>query len=117
MSRILTAFVFFVGSAGFAAMNSGITYHGRILRADGTPLEGHSVRFRIQIRTPDPANCVMYEEEQTHDIRHSNGVFSLTINDGIYSVPSLSNKYSLDQVFANRGHFTFDSSDCVGGAA
>lgn len=25
MSRILTAFVFFVGSAGFAAMNSGIT--------------------------------------------------------------------------------------------
>ena len=115
--RILFAGLIFLGlSPASANTNPGITYHGRILKPDGSPLQGQQVRFKIQIRTPDPANCLMYEEEQTIDMRSSNGIFSLTINDGKNSQPSPSNKYSLDQVFANRGNFVFDSSACVGGA-
>ncbi len=64
------------------AQNSGITYHGRILRPDGAPLEGASVQFKMQIQSPGAESCLMFEELQTKDLRNSGGVFSITMNDG-----------------------------------
>jgi trimeric autotransporter adhesin len=107
-------FVFALGAFAHAT-NSGVTYQGRILKPNGNPLEGSTVQFRMQLRTPDANNCLMYEELQTHDMRDSGGVFSITINDGS-GVRQDSTGFGLDRVFANRGTFTFDPATCSTGS-
>jgi len=92
--------------------NSGITYHGRILTRDGRPLEGQYVQFRLQIRTPGSEDCLLYEEYQTKDMRNSNGVFSLTLNDGT-GVRGADSGQTLERVFQNRGTFA-GLPDCQG---
>jgi hypothetical protein len=102
--------------AGVAQANwsSGITYEGQIIKPDGRPMEGSVVQFRLQIRTPNSSNCLMYEEIQSRDMRNSSGVFTLTINDGT-GVRIDSNPWSLDRIFASRGSFNFDASACQSG--
>ncbi|RYZ92716.1 MAG: hypothetical protein EOP06_03425, partial [Proteobacteria bacterium] len=98
-----------------ASANSGVTYQGRILKPDGSPLAGASVQFRMQIRTPDSANCLMYEEiRPAIDMRETNGAFNLTINDGSGTRMDTSG-LTLDRIFANRGTFALGSSSCTAG--
>ncbi|MEK7356145.1 MAG: hypothetical protein AAB250_06825, partial [Bdellovibrionota bacterium] len=80
------------------ASTAGITYQGRILKPDGEALEGSSVQFRIQVRSPLPENCLMYEEVQGLDMRNSKGIFALTINDGSGSRTD-GNGWTLDNIF------------------
>ncbi|RYZ93158.1 MAG: tail fiber domain-containing protein [Proteobacteria bacterium] len=102
-------------SASAQAANSGITYQGRILKPDSTPVSGANVQFRIQLRTPGTNNCLMYEEIQAQDLSASRGNFSLTINDGS-GTRTDSSGFGLDRAFANRGTFTFDPSTCSVGS-
>ena len=102
----------FSGSA--FASNSGVTYQGRILKPDGTPLTGANTQFKLQIRTPDAQSCLMYEEVQAEDLRNSAGAFSLTINDGSGARTDLTG-LTLDKIFANHGTLTFDSTTCNSG--
>lgn len=95
-------------------MSSGITYHGRILKPDGTPLNGSQVQFKIQIRSPGSENCLLYEELQTQNLSTSNGVFSITINDGSGQRTD-SSGYGLDTLLANRGAFTLPAGTCTNG--
>ena len=64
-NRLITLAILSLGIA-FAfpalAVNSGVTYQGRILKPDGTPLSGQFVQFKLQIRTPDGNDCLLYEE-------------------------------------------------------
>jgi hypothetical protein len=78
-------------------------------------MNGANVQFKMQIRTPDSSNCLMYEEVQALDMRNSAGMFALTINDGGGARTDLSG-FTLDRIFANRGSFTFDPSTCSGGS-
>jgi hypothetical protein len=50
------------------AGNSGITYHGRIVKPDGNYLEDAAVQFKLQIRTPGAQDCLMFEEVQTQNM-------------------------------------------------
>lgn len=98
-----------------ATANSGITYHGRILKPDGKPLTGSNVQFKVQFRTPGSEDCLMYEEVQTKDMSNSDGLFSLTINDGTGSRTD-STGYTIDTIFANRGSFSLASTTCQSGS-
>ncbi|MFN8846565.1 MAG: hypothetical protein ACK5W9_06910, partial [Bdellovibrionales bacterium] len=60
---------------------SGITYHGRIIRPDNSPVTSPTTQFRIQVRTPGAENCLLWEEQQTKDLSNTSGVFTITIND------------------------------------
>ena len=108
-----------------AHAGSGITYQGRILRPDGSPLNGATVQFKMQLRTPGSESCLLFEEVQNADMRLSNGNFSLTINDGTGSRSSTpvadgaapSVNLGLDRIFANRGGFTFPAGACASGTA
>ena len=108
----------FASSLAFAA-NSGITYQGRILKPDGTPLAGATVQFKLQLRTPNANNCLMYEESQILDMRNSNGAFGLTIADGTGSRTD-STTLGLDRIFSNAqgsaNVFTFDPATCTSGS-
>lgn len=96
------------------AASSGVTYQGRILKPDGTPLNGTHTQFKMQIRTPDAQDCLMYEEVQQQNLSQTDGAFSLTINDGT-GTRTDSTGLTLDQVFANHGAATFATSTCSSG--
>jgi hypothetical protein len=105
----------FSGSFAFAVTNSGITYHGRILNPDSSPVVDSNVQFKMQVRTPDSQNCLMYEEVQARDLSSSAGAFSITINDGTGSRTD-SSGYQIDKIFGNYGTFSFVSTTCVSGS-
>lgn len=104
----------FCTSTSFAS-GSGITYNGRLLDPNGNAVNSSNVQFRLQIRTPGNENCLMYEEIQTKDMTNSDGIFSITINDGT-GARTDSSGFTLDQIFANRGSFSFPGGYCVTGS-
>ncbi len=104
--------VFTVFAVSADAANSGVTYQGRILKPDGSPLSGTNTQFKLQIRTPDSQNCLMYEEIQAQNLSQSSGAFSLTINDGTGARTDTTG-LTLDRIFANRGTMTFDPATCA----
>lgn len=97
------------------AGNAGISYQGRILKPDGTPLENSNVQFRMQVRSPGAENCLLYEEMQTVNMLGSSGAFTITLNDGTgtrLDTPT----YQVDRAFANRGTMTLDTTRCSSGS-
>lgn len=112
MVLILLQATFGIASYG---SNSGVTYQGRIIKPNGEPLVGTNTQFKLQIRTPDSQNCLMYEELQAQNLSESNGLFSLTLNDGTGSRTD-STGLTLDRIFANQGSFSLGASSCNSGA-
>ncbi len=111
--KIVNWIVFFFSLHAFAN-NSGITYQGRIFKPDGSALEGTSVQFRMQIRSPGTENCLLFEETQTLNLGGTSGIFSLTLNDGTgtrLDTPT----YPIDRIFANRDVMTLDTARCATG--
>lgn len=65
-----------------------LTYQGRIVKSDGTPLEFNNVSFIFQITDPSGA-CVLYQEQVNgYDMTHSNGIFDTPIGSGSRSFPA-----------------------------
>ena len=79
MKVLFFIFTFFVTLSSFAN-NPGVSYQGRIFKPDGNPLEGTTVQFRMQVRSPGSENCLLYEEVQTLNMAGSSGVFALMDN-------------------------------------
>ena len=127
-NRLITLAILSLGIA-FAfpalAVNSGVTYQGRILKPDGTPLSGQFVQFKLQIRTPDGNDCLLYEETKpTIDMRQTSGAFSVTMNDGtgvrtnllISDNGGAFTTLNVDRMFSNSGNFAFDPTTCTSGS-
>jgi hypothetical protein len=104
---ILTVLLF-VGSTGLSA--SGVSFHGRIIKPDNSPLESPNTRFRIQIKSPGSESCLLWEEEQTRNMLGSNGTFTITIGDSSDTTINYSRvdtyAWGIDRVFSNRSQFT-----------
>lgn len=88
----------------------GLTYHGRILKSDDTPVTSSSVTFRIRIKSPGSENCLLYDETQTQDLSQTNGVFTLTIGTGTRVSSTVDGGYSIDRIFSNRGTIDLSST-------
>ena len=104
-----------IGTPVQAVSNSGVTYHGRILKSDGSPLDGASVQFKLQIRSPGNESCLLYEEIQTLNMSNSSGVFSINLNDGTGSRDDNSG-ITFNAVFSNRSAFTLPAGTCAVGS-
>ncbi|MCM2280955.1 MAG: hypothetical protein NDI61_03815 [Bdellovibrionaceae bacterium] len=76
-----------------------LTYQGRILKPDGSPLESNNVQFTLQVRSPGSESCLLYEETHIVNMAASDGVFSLVVGAGTPTANSLA--YTLSQVFDN----------------
>lgn len=109
----MMALIYFY-SLSSMAVGSGITYHGRLIDPSGHPVISNNVQFKLQIRTPGNENCLMYEEVQVKDLSQTDGVFSVTINDGSGSRTDTTG-LGIDQIFANKGSFTFSAGSCSTG--
>lgn len=106
------AAVTLVEAAAFGA--AGLTYHGRLVRPDGLPVEEPVVKFKFQIRTPGNENCLLFEEIHLRDMTGSQGVFAITLNGGT-PLSVNTEPFTLDRIFQNRGTFTFGTGKCLMG--
>ncbi|WP_374030309.1 tail fiber domain-containing protein [Bdellovibrio bacteriovorus] len=105
---ILTASLMLAASA--SATPNSLTYQGRILKNDGTPLEYSNVSFQFEITSPN-GQCIIYREQVDHiDLTNSGGVFDVPIGTGSQSHPTAGTFTLLDS-FKNSG-----SLSCDGGA-
>ncbi|MBX3040192.1 MAG: tail fiber domain-containing protein [Bdellovibrionaceae bacterium] len=109
---VFTALILVAPSLSSA--DAGVTFRGRLLQPDGNPVTASSVQFRVQIRTPDTPNCLMYEEIQSKDLSHSAGVFSVTLNDGT-AVSGNVEPFSLEDAFSKVGTVSFATGKCSSG--
>jgi hypothetical protein len=91
-----------------------LSYQGRLLDENDYAVVGTNVLFKMQIRTPGPENCLLFEETQYKDLSQTEGIFSLSVNDGTGQRID-SGTYTIEQVFSNRGTFNFPATYCASG--
>ncbi|GIL16598.1 MAG: hypothetical protein BroJett040_03490 [Oligoflexia bacterium] len=84
-----------------------MTYQGRILKPDSTPVEGN-VSFQIKIYSPGSEKCLLWQEQQVVSV--DDGVFNLEIGS---SSNRVAGQASIDIAFRNSG--TFSSLSCDSG--
>ncbi len=95
---------------GFTSPSS-LTYQGRILKSDGTPLEYNNVSFIFQIMDPT-GSCVIFQEQVTgYSMVNSGGVFDVPIGKGTMNFPLLGG-FSILDTFNSSSTFTCGS--CTG---
>ncbi|HRO67452.1 MAG TPA: hypothetical protein PL182_07810, partial [Pseudobdellovibrionaceae bacterium] len=101
-----------MSNSGWAG-SSGVTYHGRLLKPNGRTVTASNVQFRLQVRTPSPSNCLLFEEIHIEDLSSSQGVFSITLNDG-HAAQINTEPFTLQRAFQNWGIFQFAPGKCAG---
>ncbi|WP_413944253.1 beta strand repeat-containing protein [Bdellovibrio sp. HCB-162] len=93
----LLAFFF---SVSMEAAPNFLTYQGRIVKTDGSPLEYNNVSFLFEI-TSNNGTCVIYREQKSGiDMTNSHGVFDVPIGTGTKLFPPSPTK-TLLSVFDN----------------
>lgn len=97
------------------AAASSLTYHGRLLKSDGTPVDAAGVQLRIRIYSPGSEKCLFFDETYTRDLSSSQGAFAIRIG---FDTPSSANTepFALDRIFQNRSAFTFLGGKCANGS-
>ncbi|MGZ6472952.1 MAG: beta strand repeat-containing protein, partial [Bdellovibrio sp.] len=97
------------------ASPASLTYQGRILKSDGTPLEYSNVSFIFQITDP-AGTCVIYQEQiNGYNMNNSGGVFDVPIGQGTILYPLGGTATVLD-VFNNSGTFNCGSCSFTNGS-
>jgi len=77
---------------------------GQIIKPDGTELEAANVSFQVQIYSPAPNQCLIYEETFSGvDMTDSKGLFNLAVGTGIQSGADFEDTYAFSSVFNNGG--------------
>lgn len=82
------------------ASPDSLSYQGKIMKSNGTPLEYSSVSFIFEITSHDGA-CVLFREQRSGiNMANSKGVFDVPIGLGTRSFPT-SGTYKFSDVFNN----------------
>ncbi|WP_413612346.1 beta strand repeat-containing protein [Bdellovibrio sp. HCB-110] len=96
-----------------------LTYQGRIMKTDGSPLEYNNVSFIFQVTNP-AGSCIIYQEQVTgYSMVNSGGMFDVAIGEGTVSYP-LTGNFSILDSFNNSSTFTCGSCSgytCTDGSA
>lgn len=101
--------------AGTAWGGAAITYHGRILDSADQPVETSSVTFKIQVRSPGAADCLLFEETRTIDMRNSGGVFVIPIGSGGGARTSNDPGITIENIFSNNSALDHTGLHCNSG--
>lgn len=103
--KLLTVLSFIIITVTFNqvwASPLALTYQGRIVKSDGSPLEHNSVDFLFEITSADGA-CTLYREQKSAvNMQNSNGIFDVEIGQGTRLFPAASNlTYKFSDSFIN----------------
>ncbi|WP_374078694.1 beta strand repeat-containing protein [Bdellovibrio bacteriovorus] len=97
-------------SQSIQASPQNLTYQGRIIKSDGTPLEYSNVSFLFEVTNP-LGSCVIYREQVDGiNMLNSKGVFDVPIGMGTRLFPT-SAVYKISDAFINS-----TTHNCFGGA-
>lgn len=108
----LFTILIFLSQSVFASPAT-LEYQGRILKADGTPLEYGNVSFLFQITDP-VGSCIIYQEMRSgYSMVNSRGVFDVPIGSGTVQYP-LSGGTSILDFFDNSSSFYCGSCSNTG---
>jgi len=110
-----TFFVLFLAlfTCSAHASPSSLTFQGRILKTNGSPLEYSNVSFVFQITNPS-GSCVIYQEQITgYNMVNSGGVFDVPIGSGTVQFPLVTT--NILDVFNNSTIYTCGSCSVVSG--
>jgi len=89
---------------------------GQIVKPDGALLEAPSVDFLVQIYSPLPDKCLLYEERFTAvNMSGSRGLFKLSVGAGVQSGSDFEDSSTLTAIFNNRGGVLTPTTCEVGG--
>ncbi len=111
---VLSILAALVLSPGVLASPASLSYQGRILKSDGTPLEVNNVSFLFQINDPS-GQCLLYQELVNGiNMTNSAGVFDVPIGQGSVQYP-LGGAASVLDSFNNSLPFTCGSCSLVNG--
>ncbi len=97
-----------------SAAPANFSYQGQIVKPNGQPLEGSNVTFYIEILSPAPSECVLYEEYHTLNMTGSNGIFAFEVGDGTQSGSDYEDVNSLTDALSN-SIGTISPTTCVVG--
>ncbi|MGE3760363.1 MAG: hypothetical protein AB7H97_21540, partial [Pseudobdellovibrionaceae bacterium] len=86
-----------------ASSPEGLTFQGRIIKPNGTPLDATNVTLNVKILSPSD-DCILLEENHTVPMSDTAGVFSVVIGAG--SRTGADKGFNLLQVFKNSGNLT-----------
>lgn len=99
LAVLVPLLVLFHTISGEASPQS-LSYQGRILKSDNSPLEYNNVSFLFEITSAD-GNCVLYREQKDAvNMQNSNGVFDVPIGLGTRIFPT-DPVFSLADIFVN----------------
>lgn len=102
LSLVRAAFAALIGLGSSLAMAvpTSFNYQGRILKANGQPLDSSSVSFLFQVLSPN-GTCVLYQEQLSGlNMVNSGGVFDVSIgNNSLQYLPSTGT--NIIDVFSN----------------
>ncbi|MEK2646309.1 beta strand repeat-containing protein [Bdellovibrio sp. BCCA] len=97
------------------ASPTSLTYQGRILKTDGTPLEYANVSFLFQILDPS-GDCLIYQEQVNNvNMANSKGVFDVAIGKGSMQFPT-GGGFTILDAFNNSKTFTCGTCSVAGGS-
>ncbi len=97
-----------------SSLAQSLTLQGRIADANGTPFKSTAMQFRVQVLSPDH-QCILYDETQTKNLANSQGLFSVSLNDGT-GTRNDTNTWTFAQTLANRSSFPVASTNCASGS-
>lgn len=82
-------------------MNGRTTYHAKIIKPDGEPLESANVSFRFTVLNND-SSCILYVENYTAvNMAQSRGVTSFSLGSGVRAFPVSGTSQSFQNIFDN----------------
>lgn len=88
-----TFFMLLLAGAVASANVNRITYQGRIIKPDGSPVRANT-SFRFVIKSPNA--CTLWQEDQLIDLTETNGAFSAIIGGGTNSA---SGSHTFSEIF------------------
>ncbi|WP_373999451.1 hypothetical protein [Bdellovibrio bacteriovorus] len=95
---------------------SSLTYQGRIIKKDGTPVSTQNVVFTVNLYSPGSENCLIFQETHTLDMRNSDGIFSLEIGKGTRAGAAVDGGFSLSQILSNKAATIGPFPSCASGS-
>ncbi len=96
---MISAIIYGLASVALATPAT-LNYQGRIVKADGSPLEHNNVSFAFEI-TNASGSCIFYREQRDGvNMQGSKGVFDIAIGEGTKLYPTEAG-YGLRDVFNN----------------
>lgn len=102
LAKFFVRFLIMILFCGEVFAFSNMTYQGRIVRPDGTPVESGSVTISIQIKSPGSESCLMFSETHILNMTGSKGVFSIDIGTGTRSSAAVDGGLPFSKIFSNK---------------